>query len=126
AVCVVRPGRQVARPPWRPPIDRTPRARTRRRHDEAARTLVGSDRDGGSRPARARSTPSHGDLAMRIGELAGRLDFSTDTVRFYERAGWLPSASRAENGYRDYREEGVAQLRLLIGLRLIGLPRAAA
>ncbi len=63
---------------------------------------------------------------MRIGELAQRLDVSTDTVRFYERAGWLPSASRSQNGYRDYRDEDVEHLRLLIDLRRIDLPLETA
>ena len=63
---------------------------------------------------------------MRIGELAQRLDVSTDTVRFYERAGWLPSASRQRNGYRDYREQDVEHLRLLIDLRRIDLPLETA
>ena len=63
---------------------------------------------------------------MRIGELAQRLDVSTDTVRFYERAGWLPSASRAQNGYREYRDEDVEHLRLLIDLRRIDLPLETA
>jgi DNA-binding transcriptional MerR regulator len=63
---------------------------------------------------------------MRIGELAQRLDVSTDTVRFYERAGWLPSAPRQDNGYRDYREEDVEHLRLLIDLRRIDLPLETA
>jgi DNA-binding transcriptional MerR regulator len=59
---------------------------------------------------------------MRIGELARRLGVSGDTVRFYERAGWLPSAPRQPNGYRDYREEDVEHLRLLIDLRRMDLP----
>jgi len=63
---------------------------------------------------------------MRIGELAQRLEVSTDTVRFYERAGWLPSARRSENGYRDYRDEDVEHLRLLIDLRRIDLPLETA
>jgi DNA-binding transcriptional MerR regulator len=42
---------------------------------------------------------------MRIGELAQRVGVSTDTVRFYERSGWLPRASR-----------------LLIDLRRLDLP----
>ena len=63
---------------------------------------------------------------MRIGELARRLDVSTDTVRFYERAGWLPSAPRGENGYREYRDEDVEHLRLLIDLRRIDLPLETA
>ena len=63
---------------------------------------------------------------MRIGELAQRLDVSTDTVRFYERAGWLPSAARQDNGYRDYHDEDVEHLRLLIDLRRIDLPLETA
>jgi DNA-binding transcriptional MerR regulator len=47
---------------------------------------------------------------------------SGDTVRFYERAGWLPSAQRRANGYRDYRDEDVEHLRLLIDLRRMDLP----
>ena len=41
---------------------------------------------------------------MRIGELARRVGVSTDTVRFYERSGWLPRAARQDNAYRDYAE----------------------
>ena len=59
---------------------------------------------------------------MRIGELAQEQGVSTDTLRFYERAGWLPRPERAENGYRNYRTEDVDHLRLLLNLRRIDLP----
>ena len=59
---------------------------------------------------------------MRIGELARRVDASTDTVRFYERSGWLPRANRRENAYRDYAETDVEHLRLLIDLRRLDVP----
>jgi len=59
---------------------------------------------------------------MRIGELAQELGVSTDTLRFYERAGWLPRPERAENGYRSYRTEDVEHLRLLLNLRRLDLP----
>jgi DNA-binding transcriptional MerR regulator len=59
---------------------------------------------------------------MRIGELAQQLGVSRDTLRFYERAGWLPRPERAENGYRSYRSEDVEHLRLLLNLRRIDLP----
>lgn len=59
---------------------------------------------------------------MRIGELAQRVGVSTDTVRFYERSGWLPRASRRDNTYRDYRESDVEHLRLLIDLRRLDIP----
>lgn len=59
---------------------------------------------------------------MRIGELAQRVGVSTDTVRFYERSGWLPRASRRDNDYRDYGEPDVEHLRLLIDLRRLDVP----
>ena len=59
---------------------------------------------------------------MRIGELADRIGVSTDTVRFYERSGWLPRASRRENTYREYGESDVEHLRLLIDLRRLDVP----
>lgn len=59
---------------------------------------------------------------MRIGELAREVGVSTDTVRFYERSGWLPPASRRDNAYRDYGEADVEHLRLLIDLRRLDIP----
>ena len=59
---------------------------------------------------------------MRIGDLARDLGVSTDTLRFYEREGWLPAPDRAENGYRNYRSDDVEHLRLLLDLRRIDLP----
>lgn len=60
---------------------------------------------------------------MRIGELARAVGVSTDTVRFYERSGWLPRAARQrENDYRDYGAGDVEHLRLLIDLRRLDVP----
>jgi DNA-binding transcriptional MerR regulator len=59
---------------------------------------------------------------MRIGELAERVGVSTDAIRFYERSGLLPRASRRENTYREYADEDVEHLRLLIDLRRLDLP----
>jgi len=59
---------------------------------------------------------------MRIGELASAVGVSTDTVRFYERSGWLPRASRRDNAYRDYGHADVEHLRLIIDLRRLDLP----
>ena len=60
---------------------------------------------------------------MRIGELASRVGVSTDTVRFYERSGWLPRAPRRrENDYREYGPADVEHLRLLIELRRLDVP----
>lgn len=59
---------------------------------------------------------------MRIGELAERVGVSADTVRFYERSGWLPRPARRDNDYREYAEADVEHLRLLIDLRRLDLP----
>ena len=59
---------------------------------------------------------------MRIGELAQRVGVTTDTVRFYERSGWLPRATRRDNAYRDYGEADIEHLRLLIELRRLDVP----
>lgn len=63
---------------------------------------------------------------MRIGELADRLGTTPHAIRFYERNGLVPVPMRGENGYRDYSEEDVSRLRLLIGLRQLDLPLAQA
>jgi DNA-binding transcriptional MerR regulator len=59
---------------------------------------------------------------VRIGEFAQLVGVSTDTVRFYERSGWLPRAARRDNTYREYGEQDVEHLRLLIDLRRLDLP----
>ena len=59
---------------------------------------------------------------MRIGQLAQRVGVSTDTVRFYERSGWLPRPSRLANDYREYGEPDAEHLRLLIDLRRLDVP----
>jgi DNA-binding transcriptional MerR regulator len=63
---------------------------------------------------------------MRIGELADAVGVSTDTVRFYERSGWLPRASRRDNAYREYGAADVEHLRLIIDLRRLDVPLADA
>lgn len=59
---------------------------------------------------------------MQIGELARRVGVSTDTVRFYEKSGWLPRANRRDNAYREYGESDVEHLRLIIDLRRLDVP----
>lgn len=58
---------------------------------------------------------------MRIGELAADLGTSTKTLRFYERSGLLPPPGRLLNGYRAYDRQAIAQARLVVGLRRVGL-----
>jgi arsenate reductase len=63
---------------------------------------------------------------MKVSELARRAGIAPSAVRFYEEAGVLPPAARRDNGYRDYAEDTLARLRLVVALRRLGLPPVEA
>jgi DNA-binding transcriptional MerR regulator len=50
---------------------------------------------------------------MKIGDIAEAAGVTTSRIRFYEREGIIPAATRGANGYRDYPPELVAQLRFI-------------
>ncbi|MGI5272499.1 MerR family transcriptional regulator [Nonomuraea sp. CA-218870] len=64
-----------------------------------------------------------GDLpeTMTIAEVAGLLDISPHTLRYYERAG-LVEVARDGNGHRLYDAEAVRRLVFLTRMRLSGMP----
>jgi len=63
---------------------------------------------------------------MKIAELARRAGVATSAVRFYEEVGVLPAGRRLPNGYRDYADDDLARLRLVLALRRLGLTPADA
>jgi DNA-binding transcriptional MerR regulator len=58
---------------------------------------------------------------MRIGELAAATGLSTDTIRYYEKAGLLPGPARTPGGYRAYGPEAVDRLHFIQGAQRLGL-----
>ena len=58
---------------------------------------------------------------MKVSELARRAGVAPSAVRFYEEMGVLPLAARRDNGYREYADESLARLRLVVALRRLGL-----
>ncbi len=58
---------------------------------------------------------------MKVSELAERAAVAPSTVRWYESVGILPPAIRRPNGYREYADEDLARLRLVVSLRRLGL-----
>jgi arsenate reductase len=58
---------------------------------------------------------------MKVSELARRAGIAPSAVRFYEEMGVLPPAARRDNGYREYADEALARLRLVVALRRLGL-----
>ncbi|MCF4123401.1 MerR family transcriptional regulator [Antribacter sp. KLBMP9083] len=59
--------------------------------------------------------------SMTITEVAGLLDISPHTLRYYERAG-LVEVARDSNGHRVYDAEAVRRLVFLTRMRLSGMP----
>lgn len=61
---------------------------------------------------------------MTIGELARLAGVTTKTVRFYSNEGLLPASGRSEAGYRQYKDEDLERLALILALRDAGLDLA--
>ena len=54
---------------------------------------------------------------MKINELEKELNISRANIRFYEKEGLL-NPIRKDNGYRDYKDEDISRLKLIIIFRL--------
>ena len=50
---------------------------------------------------------------MTIGQVARQSGVNVQTLRFYEREGFLPKPPRTTSGYRTYSDETVARLRFM-------------
>jgi len=61
---------------------------------------------------------------LKIGELGQRAGVTAKAIRFYERKGILPRATRAANRYRVYREDAVEMLRFIKQATGLGLTLA--
>jgi MerR family transcriptional regulator, copper efflux regulator len=61
------------------------------------------------------------DEAMRIGQLARRLEINPRTIRFYEQARLLPEPERTVSGYRLYRRADEQRLRFIKAAQRLGL-----
>ena len=57
---------------------------------------------------------------MNVQDVEKELNITRANIRFYEREGLL-SPTRKENGYRDYTDEDIAQLKRIIIFRKLGI-----
>lgn len=57
---------------------------------------------------------------MRIGELSTRTGLATSRIRYYERHGVIPKATRSENGYREYPDSAEKTLCLIDTAQKLG------
>jgi Cd(II)/Pb(II)-responsive transcriptional regulator len=61
---------------------------------------------------------------MRISELGKATGVDAETIRYYEKAGLLPSPVRRDNGYRAYGEAEVQRLAFIRHCRALDMPVA--
>jgi DNA-binding transcriptional MerR regulator len=57
---------------------------------------------------------------MQIGALCRSTGMTKDTIRFYEKIGLLVDIKRKSNGYKDYSDTHVEQLKLLKHAKELG------
>jgi DNA-binding transcriptional MerR regulator len=57
---------------------------------------------------------------VKIGQVASDAGVSVDTVRFYERRGVIPVATRQPSGYREYPSSTVDRIRMARALQQLG------
>ncbi len=61
---------------------------------------------------------------MTIGRLAKEAGVNVDTIRYYERNGLLPQASRRASGYREYQRADLDRLRFIGRAKELGFSLA--
>lgn len=61
---------------------------------------------------------------MQIKSLEARSGLSRDTLRFYERSGLITAPRRLPNGYREYGEQTLAELKFIAAAREVGFTLA--
>lgn len=59
---------------------------------------------------------------MKIAEVSEKYGISTDTLRYYERVGLIPTVNRNESGIREYRENDLTWVSFIKCMRSAGLP----
>lgn len=59
---------------------------------------------------------------MKIGEVSEKYEISTDTLRYYERIGLIPTVNRNPSGIREYTELDIRRVDFIKCMRGAGLP----
>jgi DNA-binding transcriptional MerR regulator len=59
---------------------------------------------------------------MKIAEVSEQFGLSSDTLRYYERVGLIPTVNRNGSGIRDYNELDLRRVEFIKCMRSAGLP----
>src|SRR5687767_1377797 len=63
-------------------------------------------------------------MALNVSGIARQAGVSPDAIRFYEREGLLPPATRSPAGYREYDESTSHRIAFIKGAQAMGLKLA--
>ncbi|MEU0679931.1 heavy metal-responsive transcriptional regulator [Streptomyces albogriseolus] len=66
-------------------------------------------------------TATTASTGLRVADLAAAAGVSTDTIRYYEKAGLLPPPARTASGYRSYDTTAVDRLHFIQGAQRLDL-----
>lgn len=58
---------------------------------------------------------------MLIAEVSKKYDLTTDTIRYYERIGLIPTVPRSQNGIREFDEESCKWIEFIKCMRNAGM-----
>ncbi|PNR93702.1 MerR family transcriptional regulator [Petrotoga sp. 9PWA.NaAc.5.4] len=58
---------------------------------------------------------------MKISEVSKKFNISTDTLRYYEKIGLIPSVNRNNGGIREYTEEDCNWIEFILCMKNAGL-----
>lgn len=61
---------------------------------------------------------------MKIGQLSKTVDIDIQTLRYYESQGLIDPPLRQANGYRNYSQSSIQQLRFIKQAKLVGFTLA--
>jgi len=59
-------------------------------------------------------------MTMTIGQLAKQTGASPETIRYYERSGYLPPPQRRSSGYRIYEPDSINRIRFIKEAKKLG------
>ena len=60
-------------------------------------------------------------MELTVSKLGAEVGLTADTIRYYEKAGLLPTPDRTSTGYRVHDEGAVERLRFIKGAQRLGL-----
>ena len=61
-------------------------------------------------------------MEYTIGDIAKKMDISTDTLRYYEKEGLVPFVKRRENGRRYYTDDDLGYFEVIDCMKRAGIP----